>query len=246
MPQGYPPGYSPMSGGPGTSWSPSDPVGFAWERIKADPVTIVGALAVGSIIAGAAGFIGDFVAQLYWAATHFGSSKSAGLWDQITDPGYAAIRGISMVINYVAQAFMLAGMTSFALKVVRGERYAFADIFSGTRWFLPSLGISVLVAFGVGFGLLFLLVPGIFLALAWSLSLPAAIDRDLGPIEAMSESFRLTDGHKGNILVLFLLLGAIGLLGLCACFVGIFVSGAIAQLALAWVYVRLSGRTTSS
>lgn len=244
MPQGYPPGYSPSTAGPGANWSPSDAVGFAWDRVKADPITIVGALAVGSMIAGTPGVLGDIVAEIYWSATQLGSSSTDDL-AKLTAPGYLAIRGISFVLNYVAQAFMMAGMMSFGLKVARGERYSFTDIFAGGRWFLPSLAITVLVGFGVLFGMLFLIIPGVFLAIAWSLSLPAAVDRDLGPIEAMSESFRLTEGHRGSIFVLFLLLAAIAVLGLCACFVGIFVSSAVAQLALAWVYVRVSGRFAS-
>lgn len=238
MPQGYPPGFNPMDGG--SHWSPSDAIGFAWDRVKSDPLTIVGALAIGGILATLPGGFGTFAADSYWVAAHPGLGAEAGILDKISDPIYLGIRGLSTLINYIAQAFMVAGMTAFCLRVARGERYSFGDIFAGGQWFLPTLGINILVGLGVMLGLIFLIVPGVFLAIAWSLSLPAAIDRNLGATEAMSQSFRLTEGHRGSIFLLFLLLGGITLLGFCACFVGIFVATAMGQVAMAWVYLRLS------
>src|SRR5690606_31053459 len=108
------------------------------------------------------------------------------------------------------------------------------------RWFLPSLGISVLFNLGVFLGLMLFIIPGIFLALAWALALPAAVDRDLGAVEALNESFRLTTGHRWGLFGLYLALLGIGVIGLCACFVGVFVSAAIWQLSVASVYARLT------
>lgn len=245
IPQGYPPGYSPNTGGPGANWRPGDAVGFAWERIKADPLVIIGALAVGAIIAGAPSIVGEIVAEMYWAVIH-GTSGTTSDWAKFGDPAYALVRLASMAIGYVAQGFMLGGMTHFCLKVARGESYAFADIFGGARWFLPAVGTSILMTFGIMFGFVLLIVPGIFLGLAWSLALPAVVDRNLGPVEALSESFRLTEGHRASIFVLWLMFAGITILGFCACGIGAVVAAAIGQVAIAWVYVQVSGRNASS
>lgn len=237
MPQGYPPGYSPSDGVVG-NWSPTEVVGFAWERIKADPVNIIGAIVVGSIVAGAPAGIVDAIAEAYWSAA--GSSSAAGL-EQLTDPIFLAIKALGYLVGTVAQAFMMAGMANFSLKVARGQTYAFSDIFEGARWFFPALLINILSTLGVGLGLVLLIIPGIFLALSWCLALPAAVDRNLGAVEALSESFKLTDGHRLSLLLLFLILGGLGLVGLCACFVGIFVAMTIGQIAIARVYTRLTG-----
>jgi len=221
-------------------WSPGEAIGFAWDRIKSDPFIIVGAIAVATMIAAMPSTLTDVAGEVYWAAVH-GTAGSDNPFEQLSDPVYLAITLVGIAVNSLAQAFMMGGIMSFSLKVARHERYSFTDIFSGARWFLPALGINVLGYLGIVLGLILFIIPGVFLALAWSLALPIAVDRDIGAIEALGESYRLTTGHRLSLLVLFLGLGAIALLGLCFCGVGVFVAVAIGQVALAWVYGRLSG-----
>lgn len=223
IPQGYPPGYTPPQGPPG-DFTPSEAISFAWERIKADPGNILGPFAVATLLMAISG------------------GMTSGFADTLDGTAGIVARLISGGISAAVQAFFNAGMMFFALKVARGEPYAFADVFNGGRWFLPVFVISVLTTLAIAVGLIFLIVPGVFLALALALSVPAAIDRDLGPIEAMLESFSLTAGHRISILILGVMLFGIGLLGLCACGLGIFVALAIGELAFAFAYVSVSGR----
>lgn len=43
-------------------------------------------------------------------------------------------------------------------------------------------------------GMMLCLVPGIILALGWSFAVPLVVDRDLAPIDALKESWRITTG----------------------------------------------------
>lgn len=224
-------------GAPG-SWSPQDAIAFAWNRIKADPGTILGALFVGWLCSAAFSIIGGVIASIVSVAASSGSD-SFDLVDM-------TIRGGSSFIGYIVQAFMMAGMMSFSLKVARGQPYAFGDIFSGGTWFLPVLAVNFCIAIGVTIGMFCLIAPGIFLALALALSVPLAVDKNLGPIEAMSESWRATQGQKGQIFVFGLFIFGMVLLGLCACGLGAFVAGAIAQVAWAWAYLRITGQQTAA
>ena len=56
-------------------------------------------------------------------------------------------------------------------------------------------------------------MPGIIFALMFMFSTFIVIDRELGPIEAMKESHRITHGHKWKLLGFSLLLVLINLLG---------------------------------
>lgn len=56
----------------------------------------------------------------------------------------------------------------------------------------------------------------------------------------MKESWRITKGHKWQLLLLFLALLLVNLLGLLALFVGIFVSVPITMLAFAHAYRTLA------
>jgi len=67
------------------------------------------------------------------------------------------------------------------------------------------IGLSMLVGLGVGFGLIALIVPGILLALMWSLAVPVKILENKGATDAMSRSSDLTKGDRGRIFVIWLL-----------------------------------------
>ena len=67
------------------------------------------------------------------------------------------------------------------------------------------------------------------------------IDRELGPIKALQESYRITRGYKWDLFVLTLLLLLINVAGLLAFIVGILVSAPVSLLALTHAYRVLSG-----
>jgi uncharacterized membrane protein len=67
------------------------------------------------------------------------------------------------------------------------------------------------------------------------------IDRELGPIAALKESYRITLGHKWPLLGLMVVLGLINLLGLLALVVGLLVSAPVTLLAYTHAYRVLSG-----
>jgi len=59
----------------------------------------------------------------------------------------------------------------------------------------PLLWISLLFVLGVVAGLLALVIPGIFLAIAWSLAYPAALVEDVRGVAALKRSFQLVRGR---------------------------------------------------
>ena len=63
----------------------------------------------------------------------------------------------------------------------------------------------MLVGLGVGAGLIALIVPGVLLALMWSIAVPVKVLEDKGATEAMSRSSDLTKGDRGRIFVIWLL-----------------------------------------
>ena len=107
---------------------------------------------------------------------------------------------------------------------------------SGPFW--RFLGAHILTVIAVVLGFLVLVVPGIILAIGLSFVPYLVVDRGLGPIEALKESWRITKGHKWQLLLLFLALVGINLLGVLALIVGIFVTVPITMLAFAHAYRR--------
>lgn len=107
--------------------------------------------------------------------------------------------------------------------------------------FWKYLGASILAWLAFALGLVLLIVPGIIFGLMFMFATILVIDRDLGPIEAMRESNRVTRGHKWNLLGLVLVLALVNVLGALALFVGLLVSVPVTLLALMQVYRILAG-----
>lgn len=85
-----------------------------------------------------------------------------------------------------------AGFGLFMLRVLRGEAAAPALVFSGLKWakFKVLVPYALLYGLAVFAGLSLLILPGIFLAVAFSLGFYIVMESDLGPVAAMRESWR--------------------------------------------------------
>jgi hypothetical protein len=89
--------------------------------------------------------------------------------------------------------------------------------FAATR-VLPVIVLSFLYFFGLIPAYIALIIPGVWLTVAWSVSFPALLSEGLGPVGALGRSFRLVKGRWwptfGALLVMYLLVIVIsGILG---------------------------------
>lgn len=192
-------------------------------------------------------FITSFAAQLFIGAAGSAASMASRHADPMAGIGvfgplYYAAMSIGQLVNVVVSSFFVAGIYGFSLKVARGQAYAFNDLLSGLPIFLPVLVANIITGLAVGIGLIFLIVPGVIIALGLSMTLPLIVDKRLGPIDALSASWALTTGNKGMLFIFGLLAIALVVAGTCACFVGILLVLPILYIAHAYVYLRLSGQ----
>jgi len=86
-------------------------------------------------------------------------------------------------------------------KASKGEAIPFTEIFDGKyRKYMGEFFLtSGLVSVGVSIGFVFAIIPGIVIALAWSLALLLAIDKGKNPAEAITLSNNITYGNKGRM-----------------------------------------------
>ncbi len=72
---------------------------------------------------------------------------------------------------------------------------------------LPLIGLSILLAIGVGIGFILIIVPGLFLLTIWSVAAPSLVIERKGVFAAFGRSRELVRGHGwqvfGVILVVF-------------------------------------------
>lgn len=109
---------------------------------------------------------------------------------------------LTVIVSAASQA-----ATVVAVSQVHLDRPAsVSDSFSRVRgeiWGV--IGLSMLMGLGIGVGVIALVVPGILLAMMWSLAVPVKILENKGITDSMSRSSDLTKGDRGRIFVIWLL-----------------------------------------
>lgn len=105
------------------------------------------------------------------------------------------------------------GLYGLIVKMSKGEKFSVGEIFRKEyRMLMPEfLLLLVLVGLGIYFALVFLIVPGIILAISWGFSYLFLIDKRLGVLESLSASNKTTYGHKWDIFGGMFILYLIGL-----------------------------------
>lgn len=129
----------------------------------------------------------------------------------VTRPAEAAFSGVlwglgAILIGTVAAAASQAA-TVVAVSHVHLDRPAgIVDSFSKVKNQIAGvIGLSLSVGFLVGLACIALIVPGILLAIRWSLAVPVKVLEDKGIGDSMTRSSELTQGSRGRIFAIWLL-----------------------------------------
>jgi uncharacterized membrane protein len=146
-----------------------------------------------------------------------------------------------IVVNLV-QLYLGIGLTVIALKLARGQRAEFSELFSGARRFLPVLGASILAGFALFFGFLLLIVPGVILCLMFWPFYYLIVDEKTSVVDSFSNAYTVTRGNLGTTFVLWLASVGIILLGLLALCVGVLFAAPLVSMIWAVAYLMMSGQ----
>lgn len=112
----------------------------------------------------------------------------------------------------------------------------------GTRGYLNFLLCSFLFAIVVGFGALCCIILGIFLGIRFMfVPVIAAQNPDLGFSNVFSRSWKITEGHFFELLLLGIVVVLLVFVGLCACCVGIIPVAIVSEFMYIETYYRLVG-----
>jgi uncharacterized membrane protein len=243
-----PPGTAPSPAGPSPagSWSPSEAIGFGWRAVTGDYVGVGLPLAVIMLVTtGAGAVLGGIFGVLQVVVEK--ALSAGGVPDPMVHAGMSV--GMSLiqnVIGFVIQALVMGGIVDFCLQVARGNKASFGVVFGGARYFVPMLVGAIVLGLGVAFGILLCLVPGIILALGCMLWQYVVVDRGVGGVDALKESWKLTGGHKGTLFGFAVLACLVMLAGVLACCVGaLLLSWPVLGMATAYIYLKLRGEEPS-
>lgn len=150
------------------------------------------------------------------------------------------------VVNAGVNLWITTGQLHVFLRIARGERPAFTELFSGGRWFLPVLGAYILVLLAVGVGLLLLIVPGVIVALMLSQFMFLIIDRNLGVIESLKTSMAITAGNKLSLFVVVLAVFGLSIVAMIPCCLGFIVLVPYTAVLYSVAYLSMTGQSTAT
>jgi len=127
--------------------------------------------------------------------------------DDSTLGPYLILIGISFLVAIIGSIILQGALIYGAIADFNGEKASFGECISiALRYFFPLLGLAILVTLGIIFGSLLLVIPGILIALGWSIAAPVLIVERPGVFDSISRSWELTSGYKRWILLLWILM----------------------------------------
>ncbi len=149
-------------------------------------------------------------------------------------------------IGFIISAWLTAGY----LKIVfhfydhNGETIPLSQLFTQYKYFWKILGANILLCLIIGIGFALLIVPGMYWALKYSMTINLIVDKDMDIMEAMKESARMTNGIKWPLFGFMLTCLGVTILGLLCLGVGSLVAVPVVWLATAYIYRNLLVNST--
>jgi hypothetical protein len=191
----------------------------ALAAVKNNPAVILG-------LAFVIGALPSLLVTYFFVQAGFYSAASSGLADGSFSPSaFAGTIFISALIGLVIAALVQAALTRATVSASEGRAATFGEsLGTGFSMILPVIGLSILFGIGVMFGMILLIVPGVILALMWSVAVPALVIERQGVFAAFGRSADLTKGARWKIFGLvcilvvayWLLSIVVGIVGLTA------------------------------
>ena len=159
----------------------------------------------------------------------------------------AELNSYGEMLSFLLAGPLQLGLCFFFLNLVRGEETRFELLFEGFKPLLTVLLSYAIIAALTIVGLILLIVPGIIVALGFSMTYYViADDPEITFQVALEQSWKLTDGYKMELLVLNLRFIPWYILGLLCLIVGIFAVIPWHNTTLALYYEHLKEQQLSS
>ena len=159
------------------------------------------------------------------------------------DESNQLINTLIKVFFWIIETIVGMGFIKVCLEFIRGQKTKVADLYkyyNNSSLLLNYIAGSFLSGIIILLGFLALIIPGIYISIRLQFVTYLIIDKGLGPIEAIKESWRMTKNQVWNLFLFGIILGLINLAGILALIFGLFWSIPTTALATAFVYKKLA------
>ncbi len=166
-------------------------------------------------------------------------AQSAGV---VIISGHDRPNGGGSILGLLVSGPLTGGLYFYFLQKIRGQAVTIETAFAGfskrfLHLFLGSL-VSLLLT---GLGFVCLILPGIYLCVAWTFTLPLIMDKRLDFWSAMELSRKMVTRHWWKLFGFVIILVLLHVAGFVAFCLGIFIAAPIATASLMYAYEDIFG-----
>lgn len=145
-------------------------------------------------------------------------------------------------LNFISAIAQVYAVTTLTNSVMNRHQMIADGEYRANRFFVV-FGVSFLANLGILFGMIFLIIPGVFLLIKWSISIPCAVGDSDGVIASLRDSWHRTTGHFWPIFGAMMIV-MIPIIILFSSFIWLGINAAtdaeIDALTLGWPFLVLS------
>jgi uncharacterized membrane protein len=143
------------------------------------------------------------------------------------------------LIFSVISTLLGIGLTKIALLLLDGKKAEVMDLFRYPQYLVQTIIGAIIYMVMVFIGLIFLVIPGIYVALKYQFFSEIIIDKNVSALEALQQSGEITKGNLLNLFIAGIVLAVVFILGIIALGIGLFVTFPVVTLAYTYIYRQL-------
>ena len=199
--------------------------------------------------AGLKGFKTTFwLAGLVYMAIYIAVSLVLGVMSVLAaDSSFAIIAVIAeQLLSMLIFAPLGAGAYMLAIKFSVGSRIEVNELFKYFHKTTPLFLMNLLMYATVIIGFILLIVPGIYLLVAYSFAIPLMVEKNMGPWEALNTSRKIITHKWFHMLGFGFVMMGVSILGFLALLVGLLWALPLCTFAVAYLYRDIIGVEAST
>mgnify|MGYP003974854251 FL=1 len=148
---------------------------------------------------------------------------------------------VGALVQLFLQGVIISGYYFVYKRISQGESFEFNNFFDGFSYFLPLFLAGLVSGIFIFIGMVLLIIPGVYLAIAYMFTSLLIIDKKMEFWEAMETSRKVITKQWFPIFGLSILIFLLAASGMIAFIIGIIVTVPIATMAVSAAYEDIVG-----
>lgn len=142
--------------------------------------------------------------------------------------------------GYIIQLGLELGIIGVALKLLADQATKYSDLFALYPLAPQFLLASIIGGIMIGVGIVFFIIPGVYIAIRLSQTPFLIADWKLSGIDALKKSWEITRGNTLQLFFLVVVVCVLNIVGALLLLLGLFVTIPVTMLAMAYVYRKIA------